>query len=151
MVTTFGSPASDASLVAMPGTTLPIFPIGRLAAINGTEVKHYLDKVKEYELDQQTQSPLIEDKAWMKMVLHVAGGKDVLENNLFMQYMNGYKNVIEDSSFGGIVETFSKTSTGIIQQANSIRIEELFNSGLGLIGYFGHSSANTFEFNLSNP
>src|SRR5690606_28232098 len=33
----------------------------------------------------------------------------------------------------------------------SIRIEELFNSGLGLIGYFGHSSANTFEFNLSNP
>src|SRR5690606_26815912 len=107
----FGSPASDASLVALPGTTVPIFPVGRLAAINGTEVKYYLDKVKAYELAQQTQSPTIADKAWMKSVLHVAGGKDVPENNLFMQYMNGYKNVVEDSSFGGIVETFSKTST----------------------------------------
>ena len=37
------------------------------------------------------------------------------------------------------------------QQATSERIEQLFDNGLGLVGYFGHSSANTFEFNLSNP
>ena len=151
MVTTFGSPASDASLVALPGSTVPIFPVGRLAAVTGEEVNHYLIKVKQYEQAQQTNSPYIADKAWMKNILHVAGGKDADENTLFMQYMNGYKSIAQDSALGGLVETFSKTSSGIIQQANSLRIEELFAEGLGVIGYFGHSSANTFEFNLSNP
>ncbi|HSN59955.1 MAG TPA: C25 family cysteine peptidase, partial [Ferruginibacter sp.] len=33
----------------------------------------------------------------------------------------------------------------------SQQIEQLFDQGLGFIGYFGHSSANTFEYNLSNP
>lgn len=151
MVTTFGNPASDASLVALPGSTVPIFPVGRLAAVTGEEVNHYLVKVKQYEQAQQTSSPYIADKAWMKSILHVAGGKDADENSLFMQYMNGYKAIAQDSALGATVETFSKTSSGIIQQANSLRIEELFSEGLGVIGYFGHSSANTFEFNLSNP
>jgi Peptidase family C25 len=49
------------------------------------------------------------------------------------------------------VETFKKTSTSAVQQASSQRIEQLFNTGIGFIGYFGHSSASTFEFNLSDP
>ncbi|MDB5202395.1 MAG: hypothetical protein JWQ27_1804 [Ferruginibacter sp.] len=151
LVPSFGWPASDVLLVSEPGTVLPIVPVGRIGAINGGEIAAYLNKVKEYELNQKVSSPSIADRGWMKNVLHVAGGRDTSENISFRQYMSGYEQIVRDSAFGGNVETFSKTSTGAVQQANSSRIEQLFNEGLSFIGYFGHSSANTFEFNLSNP
>ncbi|MEO7444368.1 MAG: C25 family cysteine peptidase [Ferruginibacter sp.] len=151
IIPTFGWPPSDMLLVSEPGNVLPILPVGRLAAINGTEVGNYYEKVREYELAQQTPSPRIADKAWMKNLIHVAGGKDSLESAQFVDYMNGYKNIAQDTLMGARVETFAKTSTGSVQQASSQRIEDLFQEGLGFIGYFGHSSANVFEFNLSNP
>ncbi len=151
IVPTYGWPASDILLTCPPGTTAPVVPIGRLAAINGAEVNVYLQKMQEYETAQRTASCNIEDKAWMKNVLHVVGGKDSSENALFGQYMYNYETIIEDTLFGGHVETFTKTSSSVIQEANSQRILELFDQGLSYIGYFGHSSATTFEFNLSNP
>ncbi len=151
LVPTFGWPASDLLLSSEPGTIVPLVPIGRLGVINGSEVNNYLQKVIQYEAAQKSLSPNIADKAWMKKIMHVAGGKDSSENQAFRVYMNGYENIAEDTLFGGSVETFSKTATGAVQQANTQRIEDLFEGGLGLIGYFGHSSANTFEFNLSSP
>ena len=148
---TFGWPASDILLTCPPGTTAPVVPIGRLAAINGGEVHTYLQKMEEYETAQRLPSCYINDKAWMKNVLHVVGGKDSSENNLFSQYMYNYEVIVEDTLFGGHVETFTKTSSSVIQEANSLRILELFDQGLSYIGYFGHSSATTFEFNLSTP
>ena len=151
LLPTFGWPASDLLLSAEPGTIVPLVPIGRLGVITGSEVNNYLQKVIQYEAAQKSLSPNIADKAWMKKIMHVAGGKDSSENQAFRVYMNSYENIAEDTLFGGSVETFSKTATGAVQQANTQRIEELFESGLGLIGYFGHSSASTFEFNLSSP
>jgi len=151
LVPAFGWPASDILLSAKPGLCEPLVPIGRLAAITPDEVNNYLIKVKEYENAQQTPNPNADNKSWMKNFIHVVGGKDSSENNAFKSYMNGYKNIAQDTLYGAYVETFAKTSTGIIQQASGQRIEELFNQGLGFVGYFGHSSANTFEFNLSNP
>ncbi|HSN60881.1 MAG TPA: C25 family cysteine peptidase, partial [Ferruginibacter sp.] len=151
LVPTFGWPASDVLLSSLPGTIVPVTPIGRIGVINGTEVNYYLQKVIQYEAAQKMSSPYIADKAWMKKALHVAGGKDSSENGTFLVYMNGYKRIYEDTLLGGQVSTFSKTATGAVQQANSQQIEQLFDQGLGFIGYFGHSSANTFEYNLSNP
>lgn len=151
LVPTFGWPASDILLASNIATTYPITPLGRIAAITPAEVNNYLQKVMQYEQAQKTSSPYIADKAWMKDFMHVIGGKDSSENASFSFYMNGYKRIAEDSLYGATVETFSKTSSAPVQQANSERIVQLMNNGLGLIGYFGHSSANTFEFNLSDP
>lgn len=150
-VPTFGWPASDLLLSSEPGTVVPLVPIGRLGVINGTEINNYLQKVIQYEAAQKSQSPNIADKAWMKKIMHVAGGKDSSENADFKDKMDNYGSIAKDTLFGGYVETFSKTATGAVQQANTQRIADLFEGGLGMIGYFGHSSANTFEFNLSSP
>ena len=83
LVPTFGWPASDILLSAPHGTCKPSIPIGRLAAINPEEIKHYLNKIIEYELVQQTPSPSVSDKAWMKNIIHVVGGKDSSENTAF--------------------------------------------------------------------
>jgi Peptidase family C25/FlgD Ig-like domain/CARDB len=151
LVPTFGWPASDNMLACEPGTFVPLVPIGRLAAVSGTEVSQYLEKIKQYEQAQQSPVQSLQDKAWMKNFMHVVGGKDSSENAIFKTYMRQYKIVAEDTLYGAKVETFEKASVAAVQQAQSQRIDELFQEGLSFIGYFGHSSANLLEFNLSSP
>ncbi len=151
LVPTFGWPASDVLLSCSPGTYVPLVPVGRLSVINGNEISVYLDKVKQYESAQLLSSPLIADKAWMKNFIHVIGGKDETESQLFASYMNNLATIAQDTLMGAKVESFKKESTAAIDQANGERIKELMKEGTGVIGYFGHSSANTLEYNLSNP
>jgi hypothetical protein len=87
----------------------------------------------------------------MKNVVQTVGGKTNDESNIFRSYMYKYKNVIEDTSYGAHVELFSKTSNSAVQLVSGQRIEQLFSEGISLLAYFGHSSANTLEFNLSDP
>ena len=151
LVQTFGWPASDVLLSCVPGTNVPLIPIGRLGAINGSEVGTYLDKMKQYEQVQQSTVQTIANKAWMKNMLHTIGGSDSTENADFLIYMNGYKAIAQDTLFGAHVETFSKTSVSTIEQQQSQRISELFQEGLSYIKYFGHSSANELAINLNYP
>ena len=151
LIQTFGWPASDILLSAAPGTNVPLVPIGRLGAINGTEVGIYLDKMRQYEQAQQSPSQTIADKAWMKNMMHTVGGSTVAENTEFLSYVNNYKNIVEDTLFGAHVETFVKTSVSSIEQQQAERISQLFKEGLSYIKYFGHSSANELAINLNFP
>ncbi len=150
LVPTFGYPASDVLLASPYGSIVPSIPVGRLSVVTGDEVGKYLNKIKEYEL-AQTSAQTIANKLWMKNIVQIVGGKDSDENNLFRQYMFGYKNILEDTLYGGHVELFSKTSNSAVQLISGQRIEQLFSEGISLLSYFGHSSANTLEFNLSDP
>jgi Peptidase family C25 len=151
LVPTFGWPASDVLLVSNPGTVVPIIPIGRIGAITGNEVGNYLEKMKQYEQAQQSASQTVADKAWMKNMVHISGGADSTETASFINHLNQYKFVAQDTLFGARVETFAKSSSGPVQEASSNRIEQLFKEGISFITYFGHSSASTLAFNLSNP
>jgi hypothetical protein len=151
LVPTFGSPASDVLLSSPYGSIIPSVPIGRLSAISGDEVGYYLQKMKEYEQAQRATSQTLADKLWMKNVVHIIGGREIGENDLFTYYMNGYKAIIQDTLYGGHVETFSKSSNSAVQLIAGQRLEQLFKEGISILGYFGHSSANVLEFNLSDP
>jgi hypothetical protein len=151
LVPTFGWPASDVLLVSEPGTVVPTVPIGRIGAIHGNEVGNYLEKMKQYEQAQQSTSQTVESKGWMKNMVHISGGADSTETASFVNHLNNYRSVAQDTLFGAHVETFAKSSSGPVQEASSNRIEQLFKEGLSFITYFGHSSASTLAFNLSNP
>jgi hypothetical protein len=150
-VPTFGRPASDVLLSALPGDGYPLTPIGRLSVINAAEVDVYLKKVKEFELAQRTMSPYIQDKAWMKNVVHIIGASEPGLQVILDNYMTTYKNIIKDTLFGANVTTFSKSSPNAVEQVTSGALDKLFEDGISLITYFGHSSASTLEFNLNNP
>ena len=130
---------------------IPLTPIGRLSVIDGGEVATYLAKVKEYETAQTISSPLIQDKAWMKNVVHVIGGNEPALVAQLSTYMNKYKQIISDTLFGGNVTTFKKTSTETIQAISDQRMKDLFAEGINQVTYFGHSSATVLDFNLDNP
>jgi hypothetical protein len=151
LVQTFGYPASDMLLSAAPGTMVPQVPIGRLPAVNGTEVGILLQKMEDYETAQASGIQTIENKAWMKNFIHIIGASDSTENVTFSSYMNSYAVIAQDTLYGANVSTFSKQSSNAVVQANSAIIQQLINSGVAFIGYFGHAAANTLSYNLDNP
>lgn len=155
LVPSFGHPASDMMLTAgLNGTiTESPIPMGRVSAQTGTHVSLYLNKIIQYEnpIPNQLSSPYGETD-WMKKVLHFAGGDDASSANLFMSYLNGYKNTIEDDFFGGNVYSFAKTSTAPIQTTMSDSIKQHIGNGAALMTFFGHASATGgFDQNLDDP
>ncbi|GAC1422090.1 MAG: hypothetical protein NVS9B7_19550 [Flavisolibacter sp.] len=151
MVPTFGSPGSDILLTAEQGSSLPTMSIGRLSAISPLEVSYYLNKVKEFELAQNTSSPKIQDKAWMKNIMHVTGTSEPGLQGILDSYMASYKQIIKDTLFGGRVSSFSKSSATDVEQINSLAFSNLFAEGISLITYFGHSSSTLLDANFDNP
>lgn len=149
-VPTFGYPGSDVLLTATNTDPVPQVPIGRIPALNANEIKIYLKKAIDF-VDQQNNPQTLEDKAWMKRVLHLGGGDNAQDQSIFQYYLNNYKPIIEDSSYGGKVTSFFKTSSDPIQQATSDYLDSLIDNGVSLINFFGHSSYNSFDFNLDHP
>ncbi len=152
LVPTFGEPASDNMLAANSlADASPAIAIGRLSVINAAEVQIYLQKMIQYEQHQASLSPVIADKAWSKNVVHVVGASDGFLAVFLSNAVSNYKNIIGDTLYGANVATYSKASSAPVEQANSAGLYRLYEEGLGLMTYFGHSSATTLEFNLDNP
>ncbi|MDI3319908.1 C25 family cysteine peptidase [Pinibacter soli] len=152
LVPTFGNPASD-NMLSANGVTSPIVtvPIGRLSVITGKEVEDYLQKLVEYETQQRTAQNTIADKLWMKNVLELTGADDDLTGPLLCQYVGIYKNIIEDTLAGTKVTVFCKTTINNAGQDVAQTISNLFENGMSLLTYFGHSASTSLAFNLSDP
>ena len=144
-IPTFGTPGSDNLLLSTNKTSTPVIPVGRIAAKNGEDVKLYLDKVIARETAQQTPSQTIDDKAWLKRVMHLSGGGPN-EQTTIANHLNALENVIEDGCLGADVTTFYKDSSDPIQISVNQQIFDLINSGVTMLTFFGHSSVGAFDF-----
>ncbi|MBN8702495.1 MAG: hypothetical protein J0M08_05495 [Bacteroidetes bacterium] len=120
-----------------------LIPTGRYAARTPNEVDIYLDKVKEHESAQPDE--------WMKNILHFGGGTNSGELQQLKGYLDGYKTIAEDTMFGGIVKTFSKTTSAPIQIAITDSIKGLINNGVTLMTFFGHGGAQNFDQSIDLP
>lgn len=152
LVPTFGAPASDHLLSSADGANpIPLTPIGRIGAVSAKEVEDYLEKVKEYENAQKNNPNTIEGRGWMKNIMQVTGASDTYLGTVLCNYMDTYKQIAQDSLFGGRVYTFCKNTVTPVEQVSNERISQLFEEGLSMVTYFGHSSSTTLEFNIDNP
>lgn len=150
-IPTFGSPGSDNLLVSEPGSIVPAISVGRISAANADELRRYYEKVVEYEAVQADPVQTIENKAWMKNVLHFAGGLSDFEQDLFDDFLNQYAVIIEDTLYGGHVKQFNKTSTDPILYSTSDYVDSLINNGASLLTFFGHAAAGSFDYNIGDP
>ncbi|MCU0346884.1 MAG: C25 family cysteine peptidase, partial [Saprospiraceae bacterium] len=149
-VPTYSFPGSDNMLLAGNDGFTPVIPIGRIAATTQADVQVYLQKVKELEA-QKDLPQTIADRAWMKRVLHMGSGKDPAEQNQIKSYLKNLETSIEQSKFGGEVQSFYKTSTDPIQVSVTQQLFDFINGGTSMITFFGHSAVNTFDFSIDNP
>lgn len=152
MVPTWGIPASD-NLLASRSNLIPYpeIPIGRLSAVNTSEVRVYLDKVIAFENLQRKKPALPSDNEWRKRVLHLIGGDDVyLADSILWRYMSNYGKIIKLPYPGGMVDQFKRPANP--QFAEQMKfIENRISEGAGLITYFGHSSTSSIDFNMGSP
>jgi hypothetical protein len=150
LIPTMGTPASDNLLAAEPGSAIPDIPIGRISVIYPKEVSDYLDKMKENEQAQATLSPNIEDRGWMKNVIHLDGADGPPLTEIIPNALNQFKAIIVDSLYGANVLTFTKKSPSAVEKVGS-DFKSAFEKGASLITYFGHSSPNTLSYALDEP
>lgn len=142
-VPTVGFPGSDVLLVdGLDGVpeNVPAVPIGRLAAFADTQVKDYLQKVKEYE------NVGGKDLMWRKNVLHVNGGKSTEEISTMKNMLAGLAPIATDGSLGADVKAFAKPR-GILEPIEANITPEI-NAGVGLISYLGHGSPVRMDYNF---
>ncbi|MBK7100076.1 MAG: hypothetical protein IPH58_19525 [Sphingobacteriales bacterium] len=151
LIPTFGSPGSDVLLSAEGSSSVPLSPIGRISIVKGDELSIYLEKVKQYELQKSIISPLVSESSWKKDVVHMVGSNSQSEINLLYQLLNNHKAILKDTFYGANVSDFLKDLSSTGQQLNSDRLAALINNGVGLLTYFGHSSATSLGFNLELP
>ncbi len=146
-VPTYGKTGSDNLLFSIVNQNNPQVAVGRLAAINGDEIKNYLDKIKVQE-DYELLSQNIKDKLWTKNVLHLGGGNGASQQKQFRDKLNSLKTVIEENMLGSSVKSYFKTSSDIIQSATTNDLIDYIDNGVSIISFLGHSSVGSFDFNI---
>ena len=151
-IPTFGSPASDVLLTTEPGVSLqPRVAIGRLSVINAEEIASYLAKVVQTEAVLNNYAVPAAQRAWTKNVVHIVGVGDDYLGSMITASMNRFASVLKDTFYGATIHDFSKLSPAPVAQLSASRMYELFEEGIGMMTYFGHSTANTLEYNLDDP
>jgi hypothetical protein len=149
-VPTWGYPGSDVLLAATQKSDEPLIPIGRIAITATADLKTYLDKVKEYESIKETAAQSLDKREWLKNIMHLsAGGAN--EVGAIAANMNAFKNIIENSKFGGKVTTIGKSNLDPIQIAQNDLIFDRLNKGISVVTFYGHSSASILEFDINIP
>lgn len=145
LVPTYGYPPCDNSLTAGLNGTLwePAIPTGRIAARDSAQARWYLDKVIDYENNTPEE--------WMKHVLHFGGGTTTGEQQQYAYYLNNFADTIRDTLFGGVVETYLKTSASPIQINQSDSLRQRIESGVSIMTFFGHASGTGFDQSIDDP
>ena len=157
LIPSFGHPSSDVSITSnlVPGKKWsPLMSTGRISARTNSELANYLNKVIEYE-QQQDQNDIYDtpNKDWQKQVIHFAGGSSLSEQQLFQLYMNNFKDQIEESLFGANVMSVYKSTSNPLDPTILSSVTDRISQGVSLMSYLGHSSATNsgFEINLDDP
>ena len=151
LIPTMGHPGSDVLLTSQGGSSVPLTPVGRISVVNGDELLTYLSKIKQYEQHLRSTSPVIAESAWKKNVIHMVGANDQQTIDLLYRLLNFHKIIIEDTLYGANVTDYVKSYSGAVQQLTTERLANQINSGVGMLTYFGHSSATTLGFDMDDP
>ena len=151
LVPTFGWPASDNLLVSENYDPVATTPVGRLAAVSPEEVKVYLNKMVLFEQQQANSIQTIDNKAWMKNMVHVVGANDANLDASLTAHLNSYEAIARDTFLGAKVYNFNKTTTGSVTPIANALMQHLLENGISLLNYFGHSAATALDYNLNDP
>ncbi len=149
---TFGVPGSDNLMLAGTDGFTPVLAVGRIAASTPKDIQVYLNKVKEFEANQNLPQT-IADRAWMKRILNLGGGNGAIlsEQALIRSYLENMADILENGKMGASARGFYKTSADPIQQPQTEDLFNYINEGTSIITFFGHSAVGVFDFSIDFP
>ena len=154
LMPTFGQPSSDVAITAdlKKGMISPLIPTGRIAVSSAQDLQNYLDKIKEYDVNQLQNSVYSSDeKDWQKQVLHFGGGRTDYQQSTIQGFLNSMQTTIEGANFGGKVQRIYKSTSAPFDPLVLNGITDRIRKGVSIINFFGHSSQTGFEINIDDP
>jgi hypothetical protein len=119
-------------------------PVGRIAARNNQEALNYLDKLRYYE------SPTDDLALWRKNILHISGGNNANEQNLFRNQINNNGNTIRNPAFGANVFSVNKSVNDPVQTNLRDELQGIINNGISMLTFLGHGSATVLDVNFGS-
>jgi hypothetical protein len=142
LVPSIGLPPSDMLFTSgLNGTQWePALATGRVAAKNDQDVLNYLDKLMAYE-----SAP---DSLWRKTLVHISGGNDLDENNLWSSYQQSFARAAEKESFGAHTISYYKNVNQPIVNNLKEKIIANINTGASVLSFFGHGANFATEINF---
>ncbi len=152
LVPSYGLPASDAWYSFLNSNNKDYdakFVISRIPAYNESTGYDYLDKIKEYEIN--------EVKPWKKKYLSISAGSDKVTAEEFYKYSQVYSNYFIDENFCAEVVIVKKLDPNYIENSEATRIRNELNNGAFWTTYIGHGSPSQLELDgwrpeeLNNP
>ena len=144
-IPSFGYPASDNLLFTKKGEMIPALAVGRLSVINGAELSNYLTKVKEMEALKNSASA--QAKAWEKNIIHMGGGVNDSEAQMFSNVLNNMKTNVENGKMGAEVASFFKDKSNKEDIGSHITLDSAISKGASIMTYLGHATEESFEYN----
>ena len=157
LIPSFGQPSCDQCITSnfdgMDKYT-PLIPTGRISVQTEDELTVYLNKVVEYEGQQNQQSIYsTETKDWQKQILHFAGGTTTSEQNQFQNFLNAMANTASGDYFAGNTTLVAKDNNNPISPTELEIVKDRISDGVTLMNFFGHftTSGSGFDVNIDEP
>ena len=147
-VPTYGYPGAD-NLFVSDSLRNPFYALGRIPCLNGKELLDYLSKVKGHEAVLKNSAYNIQNREWVKKVIHLSGGDPQIYAVLRSQ-MAEMESILENNQFGAEVTTFYKESSSAIEIADIEALRNLVNGGVSIISFLGHSAAFKLDYNVES-
>ncbi len=154
LMPTFGQPASDVAITAdfKKGKITPLIPTGRVSVTTAIELQNYLEKIKEYESNQNQNSIYSSsEKDWQKQIVHFGGGITDYQQTTIQGFLNSMEETIEKANFGGNVYKLYKNTSAPFDPQVLGNATERIKKGVSIINFFGHTSPIGFEINIDDP
>lgn len=151
---TFGFPSSDAAITSdfKNGNKTPLVPVGRISVNTIDDLDNYLNKVKEYEIQQDSNSIYTsQNKLWQKQVIHFGGGDEASDQVLFQGFLNTMQKLIEDTLYGGNVYRVYKNASTPFDPSHLTNISNRIKDGVSIMTFFGHGYSGGFDINIDDP
>jgi Peptidase family C25 len=145
-VPTYGFPGADNLIPASKKSLRQAFGIGRLAINEPNDLRIYLNKIKDFDRVQRQAQQTIEDKAWMKNIIHLAG-----DDKNFNSTLLNMGDVLIKNQFGASLSQYYKASSDPVEVSNNDAIRDRIQKGASIVNYFGHSAASNISYPLDGP
>ena len=145
LLPTWGYPGSDAMLVSSFQNDLPWTSFGRIPAISADEITLYLKKVILFEEKRELNT------SWTKEVIQLGGGTYEPEKKYIREVLANFTVLLDKLPWSPGAVSFFKENEAPVFIPYSQQFFDAVNTGVGLIIFLGHSTANTFDFNIDNP
>lgn len=136
LVPSFGALASDQALTSRTASSYqPQLSIGRIPALNPSEIRDYLDKVMTYEEALVNGDCTLDQRLWRKRLMTINQAEDEFMLTTLRNQSEEYTNILTTGSYGAglthqqaVLQATGADFSDIIQQ---------INEGVGLIWHQG--------------